>query len=326
MSSELKDTLKKRLDENYTAFIESLQEKTVSELIAMAPEITAAQQLHEELLDACDEEDVEFLLRFDDPLEVVRGYWESEITGYDHSGEMGHMLWEIRDRELHEKEQLAQAPEDVGGAVQAENLTERKNPMSDVKQINAEDLRHMEGEEGLVLQGCGGDPQEWVDGINNLLTEAGILLDGSTFKTKAVSSFQHDGVTCLLFPFEDVKLDMGRLAMWRLQTHGQFGGTWLSDYVPNRLGGFEKEQAPQKPKMELLGRDGNIFSLMGDASQLLQRAGMAEQNKEMIERVTSCGDYYKALNIISEYVETELSSPAIPQKSTKKEARNTHER
>ena len=326
MSSERKDTLKKRLDENYTDFIESLQEKTVSELIAMAPEITAAQQLHEELLDACDEEDVEFLLRFDDPLEVVRGYWESEITGYDHSGEMGHMLWEIRDRELHEKEQLAQAPEDVGGAVQAENLTERKNPMSDVKQINTEDLRHMEGEEGLVLQGCGGDPQEWVDGINNLLTEAGILLDGSTFKTKAVSSFQHDGVTCLLFPFEDVKLDMGRLAMWRLQTHGQFGGTWLSDYVPNRLGGFEKEQAPQKPKMELLGRDGNIFSLMGDASQLLQRAGMAEQNKEMIERVTSCGDYYKALNIISEYVETELSSPAIPQKSTKKEARNTHER
>ena len=107
MSSERKDTLKKRLDENYTAFIESLQEKTVSELIAMAPEITAAQQLHEELLDACDDEDVEFLLRFDDPLEVVRGYWESEITGYDHSGEMGHMLWEIRDRELYEKEQLA---------------------------------------------------------------------------------------------------------------------------------------------------------------------------------------------------------------------------
>ena len=38
MSSELKDTLKKRLDENYTVFIESLQEKTVSELIAMAPD------------------------------------------------------------------------------------------------------------------------------------------------------------------------------------------------------------------------------------------------------------------------------------------------
>ena len=110
MSSERKDTLKKRLDENYTAFIESLQEKTVSELIAMAPEITAAQQLYEELLDACDEEDVEFLLRFDDPLEVVRGYWESEITGYDHSGEMGHMLWRVQEDIGDDTEQQEKKP------------------------------------------------------------------------------------------------------------------------------------------------------------------------------------------------------------------------
>ncbi len=110
MSSERKDALKKRLDENYTAFIESLQGKTASELIAMAPEITAAQQLHEELLDACDEEDVEFLLRFDNPLEVVCGYWESEITGYDHSGEMGHMLWRIREDYQDEFEQQEAKP------------------------------------------------------------------------------------------------------------------------------------------------------------------------------------------------------------------------
>ena len=191
--------------------------------------------------------------------------------------------------------------------------------------ISAEKLRTMEAQEGLVLQGCGGDLQQWVDGINGLLTDAGILLDGSRFEN--VSTFQHGEVTNLLFPFEDVKLDMGKLAMWRLQTHGQFGGTWLSDYVPNRLGGFKKEQAaPQKPKMELLGRDGNIFSLMGDASQLLQRAGMAEQNKEMIERVTSCGDYYKALNIISEYVETELSPPSNKSQKSKKKEKRSHER
>ena len=198
--------------------------------------------------------------------------------------------------------------------------------MSDsITVISAEKLRTMEAQEGLVLQGCGGDLQQWVDGINGLLTDAGILLDGSRFEN--VSTFQYGEVTNLLFPFEDVKLDMGKLAMWRLQTHGQFGGTWLSDYVPNRLGGFKKERAaPQKPKMELLGHDGNIFSLMGTASQLLQRAGMAEQNKEMIERVTSCGDYDKALNIISEYVETELSPPSNkPQKSKKKEKRS-HER
>ncbi len=292
----------------------------------MAPEITAAQQLYEELLDACDDEDMEFLLRFDDPLEVVRGYWESEITGYDHSGEMGHMLWEIRDRELYEKEQLAQTPEDVGGAVQSENLTERKNPMSDVKQINADDLRHMEGQEGLILQGCGGDPQEWVDGINGLLTEAGILLDGNLFKLEDVSLFQHGESTCLLFPFEGVKLDVGRLAVWRIQTHEQFGGTWLSDYVPNRLGGFVHEPPRQKPTMSLTGMDGNIFAVMGKASSLLKEAGMGDLVSHMVQRVTTCGDYSKALNIISEYVETELSPPAIPQKSNKKKARNTHER
>ena len=108
MSSDLKAVLKERLGKNYDDFLAQLQSKTVSELIVMAPEIVAAQQCHEELLDACDEDDIQFLLQFDDPLELVRGYWESEITSYDHSGEMGHMLWEIRDREMYDREQLAQ--------------------------------------------------------------------------------------------------------------------------------------------------------------------------------------------------------------------------
>jgi hypothetical protein len=108
MNGELKTALKERLDKNYDDFLAQLQEKTVSELIVMAPEIVAAQQCHEELLDACDDDDIQFLLQFDDPLELVRGYWESEITGYSHSDEMGHMLWEIRDREMYNREQLAQ--------------------------------------------------------------------------------------------------------------------------------------------------------------------------------------------------------------------------
>ena len=201
--------------------------------------------------------------------------------------------------------------------------------MSDntVRQITTDDLRRMEDQEGLILQGCGGPLQEWVDGINELFTEAGILLDGSTFRAENVSVFQHGEFTNMLFPFEGVKLDVGRLAMWRIQTHGQFGGTWLSDYVPNRLGGFmSQEQAPQKPKMELLGQDGNIFGIMGRASRLLKRAGQHEQAEEMISRVTACGDYNKALNIISEYVETELSPKPESQKSQKKKGRNAHER
>ncbi len=196
-----------------------------------------------------------------------------------------------------------------------------------IKSITTDDLRRMEGQEGLILQGCGGPAQEWVDGINELFTEAGILLNGSTFQAENVSVFQHGDLTNLLFPFEGVKLDVGRLAMWRIQTHGQFGGTWLSDYVPNQLGGFiSQEQAPQKPKMELLGQDGNIFGIMGRASRLLKRAGQQEQAEEMISRVTACGSYDEALNIISAYVETELSPKPEPQKSQKKKGRNAHER
>ena len=201
--------------------------------------------------------------------------------------------------------------------------------MSDkmIRQITTDDLRRMDDQEGLILQGCGGDPQEWVDGINGLFTEAGILLDGSTFRAENVSVFQHDGLTNMLFPFEDVKLDMGRLAMWRLQTHETFGGTWLSDYVPNRLGGFVHEQVQQKPQMRLLGEDGNIFAILGRASRLLNRAGMKAQSEEMFRRVTACGDYYEALNIISEYVETELPPPSkTPQKSQKKKETRSHER
>lgn len=197
--------------------------------------------------------------------------------------------------------------------------------MAEIKRITTEDLRHMDGQEGLILQGCGGDLQEWVDGINDLLTEVGILLDGSQFES--VSVFQHQGLTNLLFPFDGAKLDAGKLAMWRLQTHGQFGGTWLSDYVPNQLGGFTQEQQRQKPKMELLGQDGNIFGVLGRASRLLKEAGQKDQADEMFRRVTSSGSYEEALHIISEYVDTELSSHTPPPKShQKKKGRSAYER
>ena len=193
-----------------------------------------------------------------------------------------------------------------------------------IQEKTTEDLRHMTDEEGLILQGCGGDLQEWVDGINDLLTQEGILLNGAKFEHAA--TFQHDGLTNLLFSFEGVQLNVGKLALWRIQTHSQFGGTWLSDYVPNRLGGFIQEQKLVKPKMELVGRDGNIFSIMGTASQLLQMAGMADQAKEMCDRITggNCHSYHEALSIISEYVETEVPIPQKPSKEKKE--KNAYER
>ena len=161
----------------------------------------------------------------------------------------------------------------------------------------------MKGREGLIFQDCGGDLQEWLDGINDMLTEEQILLDGSKFEN--CSSFEHEGLTNLLFPFEKtVKLDMGRLAILRLRSHEAFDGTWLSDYVANRLGGFiTKQQEMQKPDCPLIGQDGNIFNLMGIASRTLRRNGMSEQASEMCDRITeTAGSYSEALSIIGEYV------------------------
>ena len=172
-----------------------------------------------------------------------------------------------------------------------------------IKNITADDLCHMNGKEGLVLQGCGGDPREWLDGINGLFTGEGILKNGSRFENIAV--FQNGGVTNILFPFEDgMELDIGRLAMWRLCSHELFGGTWLSDYVPNRLGGFIAEHGPDKvkPDCKLIGEDGNIFNLMGLAARTLRRNGLAEQAAEMTERIYACGSYEEALCVIGEYV------------------------
>ena len=40
-----------------------------------------------------------------------------------------------------------------------------------IRTISTGQLRRMGDQEGLVLQGCGGDPQEWVDGINEILAQ-----------------------------------------------------------------------------------------------------------------------------------------------------------
>lgn len=175
-------------------------------------------------------------------------------------------------------------------------------PEAEIIKIAPEELRKMSDKEGLILQGCGGDLQEWADGINSALIDTEILRH-TAFEKMYV--FENEGHTNIMFPFDDVELDVGKLAMWRLQTHEQFGGTWLSDYVPNRLGGFIEDQPAQeqkKPNCPLIGQDGNIFNLVGIASTTLNRNGMAEQAKEMCDRITSSGSYNEALCIIGEYV------------------------
>ena len=77
----------------------------------------------------------------------------------------------------------------------------------------------------------------------------------------------------------------------------------------------------RRPRMELIGADGNIFAILGRASRLLRENGQAEQAKEMHDRVCRSGNYAEALHIVSEYVETELtgSKPVSSQKRSEPE-------
>lgn len=69
-----------------------------------------------------------------------------------------------------------------------------------IKQINMRDLLDYEGREGLILQGCGGDPQEWIDGINDLFTTQELLMDGTKFKNDECAVFDNNAqpASCLV--------------------------------------------------------------------------------------------------------------------------------
>ena len=64
----------------------------------------------------------------------------------------------------------------------------------------------------------------------------------------------------------------------------------------------------QKPKVQLVGQDGNVFNLLGICTNALRRAGQSEEAKELQNRVMSSGSYYDAIAIMYEYVDDAGSS------------------
>ena len=73
----------------------------------------------------------------------------------------------------------------------------------------------------LILQGCGGNLEEWVNGINDLLKEAEILKEGE--RLDETYTFGYEGLTNLIFANIENKVNVGKLAMWRLKTRELFG-------------------------------------------------------------------------------------------------------
>lgn len=94
------------------------------------------------------------------------------------------------------------------------------------------------------------------------------------------------------------------------------------DFEVEQGNGLEYSKAspvPNRPKMKLVGEDGNIFAILGRASKLLRENGQPEKAKEMSDRVYQSGNYYQALHIISKYVETELSENIPPKQKKRSE-------
>ena len=60
-----------------------------------------------------------------------------------------------------------------------------------------------------------------------------------------------------------------------------------------------------KPKVQLIGQDGNIFNLAGIASRALKRNGQPEEAKKMQEEIFSSESYEDALLVIMKYCEVE---------------------
>ena len=112
------------------------------------------------------------------------------------------------------------------------------------------------------------------------------------------------------FEQRDIRVEDGTLAVHFWQDHD----FELKRDVPDMTEFKKLLNRPKKPKMQLMGQDGNIFAIMGRASRLLKSSGQGDKAKEMRDRVMSCDSYQKALNIISEYVETELSPSSTPKR------------
>ena len=115
------------------------------------------------------------------------------------------------------------------------------------------------------------------------------------------------------FEQRDIRVEDGTLAVHFWQEDG-------FKVTPSFEKTQEQVQMTQRPKMKLLGEDGNIFDIMSRASRLLKNAGQSDKAKEMCNRVMSCDSYHKALNVISEYVETELT-PKTRNKPNRGDAR-----
>ena len=100
MEREKERKLKERLKANYETYIQQLRQKPAEDLIEMATEIAAAKIIYEELSKGEGYgEYTDYLLQFENPLEVMRENWQGS-EGYALYMELDHMLFVMQDKQI----------------------------------------------------------------------------------------------------------------------------------------------------------------------------------------------------------------------------------
>lgn len=98
MENKYQALLFDRLQENYASFVAQWSALSSSDMIEKAEKIYAAQMVKEHLMGSVDEQQAEWLLRFENPLEIVRDKWIEE-NGMEmvHDEDFSHALWAVMD-------------------------------------------------------------------------------------------------------------------------------------------------------------------------------------------------------------------------------------
>ena len=118
--NEIMERLWERLDKNIEAMQKEWFALTPSLIAGKAQEIEAVRIVYNELYSgwAYSDDKLEYLLRFENPLEVVRDKWFEKHCRPDVSEEMNHALWSIMDSQDAKQEyelNKEYMPEQSGG-------------------------------------------------------------------------------------------------------------------------------------------------------------------------------------------------------------------
>ena len=77
---DIRSLFRERIQNNYEDFYRDWLSSSADELIYEADQIAATQTVFNSVMDFIREDDMEYLLQYENPLEILRDFWLSEST------------------------------------------------------------------------------------------------------------------------------------------------------------------------------------------------------------------------------------------------------